>query len=131
MTDNRYIAFISYRHMKLDTAVAKRLHRLLEHYRVPSRFRKNGAKRLGKVFRDEDELPISSDLNADIYTALDRSDFLIVICTPETPKSMWVRREIEYFQEHHDGSHILAVLAYGTPEESFPELLTDTSARFG
>ena len=124
MTDNRYIAFISYRHMKLDTAVAKRLHRLLEHYRVPLRFRKNGAKRLGKVFRDEDELPISSDLNADIYTALDRSDFLIVICTPETPKSMWVRREIEYFQEHHDGSHILAVLAYGTPEESFPELLT-------
>ena len=96
MTDNRYIAFISYRHMKLDTAVAKRLHRLLEHYRVPLRFRKNGAKRLGKVFRDEDELPISSDLNADIYTALDRSDFLIVICTPETPKSMWARREIEY-----------------------------------
>lgn len=24
MTDNRYIAFISYRHMKLDTAVAKK-----------------------------------------------------------------------------------------------------------
>ena len=124
MTEDRYIAFISYRHKKLDAAVAKRLHRLLEHYRVPVRLRKNGEKRLGKVFRDEDELPISSDLNSDIYTALDRSDFLIVICTPETPKSMWVRREIEYFREHHDGSHILAVLADGTPEESFPDLLT-------
>ena len=60
------------------------------------------------MFRDEDELPISSDLNSDIYTALDRSEFLIVVCTPETPKSMWVRREIEYFQEHHDGSHSLS-----------------------
>ena len=124
MTEDRYIAFISYRHKKLDAAVAKRLHRLLEHYHVPVRLRKNGEKRLGKVFRDEDELPISSDLNSDIYTALDRSEFLIVVCTPETPKSMWVRREIEYFQEHHDGSHILAVLADGTPEESFPDLLT-------
>ena len=119
-----YRAFISYRHLPRDMAVARRLHRIIEHYRVPAEYADRFPnRRLGYVFRDQDELPLSSDLGGDICDALDRSDFLIVICTPETPKSKWVEREIRYFLERHDHNHILAVLADGRPEQSFPPLL--------
>ena len=117
-------AFISYRHCPLDMAVAKRTQNLIERYRIPKAFRKNGEKRLGLVFRDESELPLSSNLTRDIYEALDRSEFLIVICTPETPKSLWVKQEIDYFIRTHGRDRILTVLAAGTPGESLPPALT-------
>ena len=118
--ERKYKAFISYRHKPLDIETAVKLHRRIEHYVLPEPLRIDGEKKLGIVFRDLDELPISSNLSANVQEALDHSEFLIVICTPETPKSAWVLREITYFLEHHDRDHVLAVLADGTPEISFP-----------
>ncbi len=123
--DREYKAFISYRHLPLDMAVAKKVHRSIEHYLIPRSLRKNGKKKLGLVFRDQDELPISGTLSENIQTALDHSEFLIVICTPETSKSMWVEAEIRYFLETHDRDHVLAVLADGRPAEAFPPQLTE------
>ena len=125
LMERSYIAFISYRHLPLDMWTAKHIHRRIEHYVIPKELRKNGQKKIGYVFRDQDELPISSNLNANIQEALDRSEFLIVICTPETVKSRWVLGEIDYFLKHHARDHILAVLADGTPETSFPPQLTE------
>lgn len=126
-----YIAFISYRHKPLDIRIAARLHRLIEQYRLPRSLRSSGRSRLGRVFRDKDELPVSVDLTSDIRNALDHSQFLIVVCTPDTPGSVWVNREIEYFLQHHDRSQLLAVLAAGSPELSFPKLLTRYTALDG
>lgn len=117
-------AFISYRHCPLDMAVAKRVQNLIERYRIPRHLRKGEEKRLGLVFRDESELPLSSNLTDDIYEALDHAEFLIVICTPETPKSLWVAQEIDYFIRTHGRERILVVLADGTPEQSLPPALT-------
>ena len=122
--ERRYKAFISYRHLPLDLSIARKLHRRIERYIVPEQLRKNGEKHLGLVFRDQDELPISSDLSNSIRTALDNSEFLIVICTPDTQKSRWVMEEIDYFLSTHDRDHILAVLVSGEPDESFPPQLT-------
>ena len=80
-------AFISYRHCPLDMVVAEETQELIERYRIPKEYRKDGKKELGFVFRDVSELPLCSNLSDDIYAALDHSEFLIVICTPETPKS--------------------------------------------
>ena len=125
----KYAAFISYRH--LDMEVAKRLHQQIERYRIPKELRKNGQKYIGKVFRDKDELPLTNDLTQDIYDALDNSEFLIVICTPETPKSLWVQREIEHFISVHGRNRVLVVLAAGTMEESVPEQITTVYAEDG
>ncbi len=122
--DREYVAFISYRHAPLDTEVASRLQRAIEQYRVPPSLRRDGNRQLGLVFRDEEELPASSDLSSDISAALDHSRYLIVVCTPDTPSSVWVRREIAYFLQHHDRDRVLAVLAAGEPAESFPPELT-------
>ena len=51
--DRKYVAFISYRHAELDSAVAKQMHTLIERYVVPKKLRKNGQKKLGIVFRDQ------------------------------------------------------------------------------
>lgn len=53
-----YEAFISYRHLPKDTTVAKRVQRAIEGFSIPAALRQAaGRSRLGKVFRDEDELP--------------------------------------------------------------------------
>lgn len=118
-----YIAFISYRHTPLSMKVAKKIHSTIEQYNIPRAMRKNGKKHFGPVFRDQEELPVSSNLSSDICNALDHSEFLIVVCTPDTPGSIWVSREIEYFLQNHSRDKVLAVLAQGEPLDSFPEQL--------
>ena len=123
-SNQKYTAFISYRHKPLDMAVAEELIKLIEHYRVPRELRKEGKTSLGKVFRDRDELGVYHDLEEAIYPALERSEFLIVVCTPDTPKSDWVLLEIEHFLKHHPRENILVIHAAGTAEEAIPEQIT-------
>ncbi|MBR1770802.1 MAG: toll/interleukin-1 receptor domain-containing protein [Lachnospiraceae bacterium] len=131
-TVREYIAFISYRHKDLDKQVAKKVHTMLERYHVPKELQKDGiGPRLGRVFRDEEELPVSSDLTASIQTALDHSKFLLVVCTPDTLKSVWVEQEINYFVKKHGREHLIGILVNGTPEESFPVPLTTDFAEDG
>ena len=81
--DIHYNAFISYRHHPEDIRVATEIHRALERYRIPKAVRKNQKGNL-RLFRDKDELPITSNLSDDIFRALQNSDFLIVICSTHT-----------------------------------------------
>ena len=120
----RYDAFISYRHSELDMDVAKKIHKGLETFKVPkSVAKKSGKKSIKRVFRDQEELPIGSDLGDNITTALESSEFLIVICSPRLPLSEWCQKEIETFIKLRGREHILAVLIEGEPDESFPELI--------
>lgn len=120
----RYDAFISYRHAELDLFIAKQIHKGLETFKVPGSVRKkSGKKKINRVFRDQEELPIGSDLGSNIEAALQEAEYLIVICSPRTPASYWVQKEIETFIRLHDRNHILAVLIEGEPNESFPPLL--------
>ena len=95
MNSYKYDAFISYRHTEPDKSVAERLHRLLETFKIPKTIVKAiGKKRIQRVFRDRDELPTSSNLADNISAALESSEYLIVICSPRTPQSQWVLKEI-------------------------------------
>lgn len=118
----KYDAFVCYRHGPVDSAAALALQRALENYRSP---RGVGEKRkpFGKVFVDEGELSSCADFGQQIREALKNSGWLIVICSPDTPGSVWVQQEIDTFLEYHDRSRILAVLTAGDPEQSFPPQL--------
>ncbi|MCR5801793.1 MAG: TIR domain-containing protein [Lachnospiraceae bacterium] len=122
-----YNAFISYKHAEIDSEVASTVQRSLEHYRIPAKLqKKTGHKRIERIFRDKDELPITNNLGDTIQTALENSDYLIVICSPHTKESIWVQREIDYFLKSHPEEKVLTVLADGEPIETIPEvLLTD------
>src|SRR4051812_11968296 len=94
-----YSAFISYRHVKSDREWAVWLHRSLETYRTPLRLRQTGVPpKLRKVFRDEDELAASADLGRSVREALALSDFLVVVCSRQTPASRWVNEEVAEFR---------------------------------
>ena len=120
--DIHYNAFISYRHHPDDIRVASQIHRALEHYKIPRAIRKT-SKGITRIFRDKEELPITSNLTDDITRALENSDFLIVICSTHTRESTWVQREIETFLKTHDRNKILTVLVNGEPYDTIPEIL--------
>lgn len=149
----KYDAFISYRHSDPDSFVAETLHRQLESFKLPKNVARRkiaqaGAAehkdvidgevsvsaadaqamqacktRIQRVFRDKEELPLVTNLADPITVALQNSEYLIVVCSPRLPESMWCRKEIETFIEMHDREHVLAVLVEGEPDTSFPEEL--------
>ncbi len=123
----KYDAFISYRHCELDMYVAKKIHKGLETFKVPrSVAKKTGKKSIKRVFRDQEELPIGSDLGDNIKHALQESEYLVVICSPRTKESYWVMQEIDTFIAMHGRERVLAVLIEGEPADSFPtQILTD------
>lgn len=120
----KYDAFISYRHTEPDMYIAKKVHKGLETLKVPRGVtQKSGKKKIERVFRDQEELPIGSDLGDNITTALEESEYLIVVCSPRTPESYWVQKEINTFISLHGREHILAILVEGEPQDAFPEKL--------
>lgn len=120
----KYDAFISYRHVEPDMYIAKKVHRGLETLKVPrGAAQKSGKKKIERVFRDQEELPIGSDLGDNITAALAESEFLIVVCSPKTPESAWVLKEIDTFIRFHGRERILAVLVEGEPQDAFPKQL--------
>ena len=124
METYQYKAFISYRHTPPDEEIAKKLHTAIETYAVPKEIReKLQISKMGRVFRDQEELPLSKDLGADIRTALENSEWLIVVCSPRYLESKWCNAELDYFIELGKRDHILAVLADGEPDEAFPQQL--------
>lgn len=125
-----YDAFISYRHTETDSFVAKNLHKQLESFKMPGniarRLRENEKEaktRITRVFRDQEELPLVSNLADPIMEALGKSEFLIVICSPRLKESMWCKKEIETFISLRGREHVLLVLTEGEPSDSFPEEL--------
>lgn len=126
-TTKRYAAFISYRHVSPDLEIAHALHHLLEHNQVrPDR---RAPRNIRPVFMDTKELPLMADLGDGIKFALENSDCLIVICSPDLPLSRYCMQEIDYFKQLHGGNmdRVFTLLVRGGPEESFPpNLLTTT-----
>lgn len=123
-----YKAFISYRHKPLDHAAAVQIQKLLEAYRLPRNV-KGKNRKIGKVFRDESELMTSNDLGEEILKALEKSEYLIVICSEYLLESEYCKTEINYFKELHNGrtDHILPVIVSGEPKDVIPEqLLTES-----
>ena len=91
----RYRVFISYSHR--DSRKATRLHRKLEAYRVPKILRSgtysdwaNRPGRIRPVFLDRDELAAAHSLTQGVKQALDSSESLVVVCSPDAAASRWV-----------------------------------------
>ena len=142
---SRYFAFLSYSHK--DNELAEWLHSQLEAYKVPRRLAgqltENGVvpKRLRPIFRDEHELAAADDLGEEIETALAKSQFLIVLCSPAAAKSRWTNAEIEAFKRSRPDGCVFAAIAAGEPfaseipgretEECFPPALRHKYDRRG
>ena len=126
-----YNAFISYRHADLDSKIAEHVQKQLEHFHVPHKLKKKlKHEKITRIFRDKDELPITSDLTETITNALEKAEYLIVICSTNTKESMWVKREIKTFLQTHTMDKVLTVLCNGEPYEVIPEELLTTTKEY-
>ncbi|MDX8501920.1 TIR domain-containing protein [Mesorhizobium sp. VK4C] len=124
-----YFAFISYRQAAPDKVEAAWLQTALETYDIPSRLaaRLKRKPRLGKIFRDSEELAATPDLWGHIVEALERSEHLIVLCSPRSVQRKWVNDEIAEFIRLGRQDKIYAVLVEGEPADVFPPALLGIS----
>lgn len=110
-----YYAFISY--SRADEKWARWIQRRLETYRFPTVLRRENQNLPRKIFpicRDKTDLP-GGVLWEQLKHQLDESEYLIVICSPNSAASEWVGREISYFQELGRNRNIIPFIVDGEP----------------
>ena len=119
----KYYAFISYKSEDVEWAMW--LQHELEHYRLPASFngRTDIRQELRPVFRDIDELS-AGNLPEQIKQALENSQNLIVVCSPQAATSHWVNQEVETFISLGRTDRIFPFIVEGnSPKEFFPPSL--------
>lgn len=115
----RYAAFVSY--SSKDSDFARRLHRALENYGIPSSLgalSPSGSRkrnRIYPVFRDREELS-AGQLGGQIEANLRASGALIVVCSPNGAASPWVQKEIEFFAQLGRRDKIFAIISDNAPQ---------------
>jgi len=127
--NKKYHAFISYRHAdnkEPGRQWATWLHQAIETYEVPADLvgKKNGRgeiipSRIFPIFRDEEELPADANLGNSIKGALESTEILIVLCSPNAVASTYVADEVDHFKKLGLSNRIIAALLYGEPNTSW------------
>lgn len=101
-----YDGFISYSHDDADTA--SRLQSGLQQFAKPW-----WRRRALHVFRDDANLGANPALWESIASALDDSEWLVVLLSPDAAQSEWVDREVAHWVASDDCSRVLLVLLEG------------------
>ena len=117
----KYYAFISYN--SKDTEWGKRVQRKLEHYRMPATLcSERGWKRkpINPVFFAPTDIQ-PGGLSEELQERLKASRNLIVICSPNSAKSEWVGKEIEFFHNLGRTQQIHFFIVDGVPHSGDPE----------
>ena len=117
----KYFAFISYN--SRDTQWGKRLQRKLEHYRMPATMcNQRGWKRtpIRPVFFAPTDIQ-PGGLSEELQERLRASRNLIVICSPNSAKSDWVGKEIEFFHQLGRTDKIHFFIVDGSPHSGNPD----------
>lgn len=121
----KYRAFISYSHK--DKVLAKWLQKGIENYAIPKHLHVTyphlPQDLTRSIFRDDEELAGSWELSYALKKALNESEKLIVLCSPNAVGSLWVEKEIASFLQEHDEKDVITVVIKGEPKEVIPSLL--------
>ena len=102
-----YKAFISYSHSadsRLAAALQTKLERFAKPWYHPRNFR---------IFRDATNLSSTPGLWPTIQEALKDSEFLILMASPTSASSVWVRQELSYWRTNKSVEKLLIVLSDG------------------
>ncbi len=119
--DFKYFAFISYN--SKDTEWGKKIQRKLEHYRMPATLcSERGWKRtpIRPVFFAPTDIQ-PGGLSEELQERLRASRNLIVICSPNSAKSDWVGKEIEFFHQLGRTDKIHFFIVDGSPHSGNPD----------
>jgi tetratricopeptide (TPR) repeat protein len=127
----KYRAFLSYSHR--DQAWCKWLHSALEGYRIDKDLvgRETSVgpapRTLRPIFRDREDFSAGHSLTQQTLAALEASQFLIVICSPNSAQSQYVDEEIRRFKALGRADRVIPLIVDGEPgdptRECFPPAL--------
>lgn len=116
----KYYAFISYK--STDEKWAKWLQVRLETYRLPSALCKRNKslpKKLTPCFRYHTDIQ-PNELKTELESKLEKSKYLIVICSPRSAQSQWVGNEIDTFVKLGRKERIIPFIIDGVPYSENP-----------
>ena len=117
----KYFAFISYN--SKDTEWGKKVQKKLEHYRMPATLcSEHGWERtpIKPVFFAPTDIQ-PGGLTEELQERLKASRNLIVICSPNSAKSDWVGKEIEFFHQLGRTKQIHFFIVEGEPHSGNPD----------
>jgi hypothetical protein len=117
----KYFAFISYN--SKDTEWGKKVQKKLEHYRMPATLcSEHGWERtpIKPVFFAPTDIQ-PGGLTEELQDRLRVSKNLIVICSPNSAKSEWVGKEIEFFHQLGRTKQIHFFIVEGEPHSGNPD----------
>lgn len=117
----KYFAFISYN--SHDTSWGKKLQRKLEGYRMPATLcSEHGWERkpIKPVFFAPTDIQ-PGGLTSELQERLKASKNLVVICSPNSAKSEWVGKEIEFFHSLGRTKDIHFFIVDGIPHSGNPD----------
>ncbi len=115
-SQKKNFVFISYNHR--DVKWAKWLQKKLEWYRLPTEIHNefSDSRYIRPVFRDRDTLT-SGVLNDELRAHLEASQFLVVLCSPNSARSEWVSDEVKAFIEMGRVDRIVPFIIDGSPQD--------------
>jgi len=127
--NKQYKAFISYSHN--DGVFAKWLHRKIENWKVPSDIARSDGlwgpvpSNIRPVFRDRDYFTGGRSLKEATIKALESSEFLVVICSPNSVNSEYVSEEVRAFKALGKADRVIPVIYFGEPGDPVYECFPD------
>src|SRR5215468_828760 len=127
----KYRGFLSYSHH--DRAWGEWLHAALGRYPVDKDLMGRSTpvgpipRTLRPIFRDREDFAAGPSLTEQTLAALEASQFLVVICSPNAAQSAYVNEEIRRFKGLGRAARVIAVIVDGEPSdaqhECFPPAL--------
>jgi WD40 repeat protein len=102
-----YNAFFSYSH-SADAAFATALHLALQRFAKPW-----NRRRALDVFRDQTDLSANPAVWTSIVSAMDQSEFLVLLASPGSAQSPWVIKELNHWRSIRPPEKLLIVLTNG------------------
>ncbi len=109
---------------KPDELTARRLGESISRYRLPPKTKlSDPALDYRRLIYDCDE----DSLDKGRRGILERSRFLVLICSPTTKNNPTILERLDCFRGNHGKEDIIAVLAEGEPIDSFPPSFIETA----
>lgn len=128
-----YFAFISY--ATEDIVEAWSLKKMLDSYKLPTLLRKEYNKKRNptyEAFLDKTNIQ-PGDLRKELKDKLDDSHYLIVVCSPRSAKSYYVKQEIEWFNRNGRENEIFLFIIESDPKNilaSYNSAIKDAEERW-
>ena len=117
----QYFAFISFQ--SADAKEAVRLQHAIESYRLPAVLCKvqKVPQRIKPLYCYINDMHAGEELMQELKSRMENSRYLIVVCSPNAAKSVYVNSGIDYFVSLGRRDSIIPVIVDGVPYSGNPE----------